>query len=335
MTSYRAIPLEDRDAWESALRGVPHAHAHTWPNCHAIALSSGWDTYLWSARLGDERFVCAVAERRFRGQLDVVTPYGFTGFVGSAPCEELHDLWRRFAVERGYVCAYLVLNPVLSDRSYFAETATRHRTVYVLDLRLTEEQLFARLSLNRKREVRRTRESRKTIVHDQESLRDFFVSTYPDFMARRDAAAVYSLSPESLRSLCDAQGTFLVGAQRSGELRAAALFACTPHLGDYVFGISEKGERGYSAALIWKGALELRQRGIPFFNLGGGVVEGDGVEQFKQRFGGARNPLMSVRDVYRPDIYRELCALAGVDSERDTDYFPSYRVPSQVPQARA
>src|SRR5262245_52018476 len=115
MVSYQAIPLDDRADWHVALEGMPHAFAHTWDHCQAIARSSGQVTHLWSARDGEGRYACVFAERKYGGLVDVVTPYGFTGFVGSAPSADLEAAWRRFAVEREYVCAYLVLNPVLSS----------------------------------------------------------------------------------------------------------------------------------------------------------------------------------------------------------------------------
>jgi hypothetical protein len=333
MSSYRAIPLEDRSAWRSALESIPHAYAHSWEGCQAFALTWGSPTYLWSAEHGQGRFACVFAERLYGEYVDVVTPYGLPGFVGSSPWGGLAGLWRRFATERGYVCAYLVLNPVLSDPSYFAGTAKRHRTVYVVDLGLSEEELYARLPSNRKYDIRRSRESTGTIVRDQRRLAEFFVSTYPSFMARRRAAPVYALTPQALRSLCGSKHTFLVGTQRSGTVRAAALFGYSPYLGDYLFSVSEEGERGHSALLVWEGALELRRRGVPFLHLGGGVVEGDGVEAFKRRFGATPSSIMSAEEVYREDVYRDLCAEAGVDPDGDAGYFPAYRSPALVTHA--
>jgi lipid II:glycine glycyltransferase (peptidoglycan interpeptide bridge formation enzyme) len=157
-------------------------------------------------------------------------------------------------------------------------------------------------------------------------LADFFVATYPEFMASRGAASVYDLTPESLRLLCESEDTLLVGAQRDGELCAAALFGFTRYLGDYLFGISNVYGRGFSAALIWDAALDLRRRGVPFLNLGGGVVEGDGVAEFKRRFGADEMPLMSVKEIYLRDVYRQLCERADVDPD-DGRYFPAYRRP--------
>src|SRR4051812_23874008 len=105
------IPLADRPAWDALLSGIPPAYAHTWASCHAMHLTTGWPTYLYSWADGDARIVCPIAERGSPGQVDVVTPYGFGGFVGVGVDERAVDAWRHFAEERGYISGYVVLNP--------------------------------------------------------------------------------------------------------------------------------------------------------------------------------------------------------------------------------
>ena len=42
MISHKCIPLNSPAEWKNALRGVKHAFAHTWENCHAIGLTTGF-----------------------------------------------------------------------------------------------------------------------------------------------------------------------------------------------------------------------------------------------------------------------------------------------------
>src|SRR6185503_9155258 len=91
------IPLEDRAAWDAALADVPHAFAHTWDNCSAMAASSGHSTFLYSYRAGGGRVVCPLAERPIGREADVVTPYGFSGFAGTGECPGLAAEWHDFA----------------------------------------------------------------------------------------------------------------------------------------------------------------------------------------------------------------------------------------------
>ena len=140
---------------------------------------------------------------------------------------------------------------------------------------------------------------------------------------------MYDLSEDSLRRLCESPMTLLVEAVRDGAIRSASLFAYTPYAGEYVFNASMPGEEAYSAPLIWAAVRELKAKGVPSLNLGGGIREGDGVEQFKERFGADRVPLMVVKGVFRPDVYRALCERAGVDPEM-AGYSPAYRAGSRA-----
>lgn len=289
-----------------------------------MSASTGQRTELRVFDEGGARVVCPIAERSAGEHVDVVTPYGFSGFVGTGDDPRLSARFADLAEREGWVCAYLVLNPVLSSPTYFADAATSERDVFVFDLALHEDELFARLSENRRRQVRRADEDDGWLVTDRERLTDFFVAHYPDFMARRQAAEVYQLRPESLRALCDSEHALLLGAQRDGALQAVSLFGHTEYAADFLFNVSLPGEEVYSAPLIWAAVRELKARGVPTLNLGAGIREGDGVARFKERFGADRRPLRIVRQVYRPDVYRALCKQAGRDPE-STDYFPAYR----------
>lgn len=320
--SHRLISLHDRDAWESTLDGMPHAFAHTWTNCRAMTGPQGNVTHLYSYESAEGRIVCPVSERAIGAHLDSVTPYGFSGFVGTGDCPGFASRWEEFAAGRGWVCGYLILNPVLPNGTWFGDAAEFHKTLYVVDLRLDEAELFARLSSSRRRQLRRA--DTDALVFDRADLAEFFVATYPDFIARHDAAGVYELTEESMRLLCGSDDVLLVGAARDGRLRAVSLFGFTQHAGDFLFNASLPGEEGYSAMLIWTAVLELKARGVPSLNLGGGLTEGDSLAEFKRRFGARTVPLHNLKQIYRPDLYARLCAEARVDPE-STAYFPAYR----------
>jgi hypothetical protein len=321
----RLIPLEARADWEAALAGVPHGFAHTWESCNALAESSRYSTYLYTFEDTGIRIVCPIAERPAQGFVDLVTPYGFSGFVGTGDYPGFADHWSRFAHSKGYVCAYLALNPVLTNRTYFAGIAKRHRTVYVLDLSLGEAELFARLSKKRRWQLRKAARNPSAFVRDRERLTRFFVRVYPDFMERRGAADVYRVSSKSLAALCESPQVVMVGAEQDQKVVAVSLFGWTKDCGDFLYNVSLPDAERYSAALIWEGVQDLIARDVPVLNLGGGVVEGDSLAQFKERFRGEPRSLENVQQIYRQDVYDELCRAAGVRAEDRTAYFPAYR----------
>ena len=75
---------------------IPHAFGHTWENCYAMSLTTRHRTFLYHFETNGARIICPIAERRYAGQVDIVTPYGFSGFAGVGQSMEFSQAWLRF-----------------------------------------------------------------------------------------------------------------------------------------------------------------------------------------------------------------------------------------------
>jgi hypothetical protein len=323
----RIIPLSDREEWDEALSVVPHAFGHTWASCEAMSLSGGFPTflYVWSSPSG--RAVCAFAERSFLGRRDVYTPYGFGGFTGLGDWSAMPADWRAFARDQGYVCGYVGLNPILTEAGIFdPDELFEYNDLHVLDLTRDVESLHGALSQNRRRQVRPV--AGGDVAVDGAGHREFLRARLPSFYRERGASDVYSFSDQTLSRLLEVEGGMTVGAEVDGEVRAVCLFLGTGTVFEYFAGASTAEGRHFSAPLIWRGALELKSRGVPLLNLGGGVRRGDGIAAFKERFGATVRPLCALKQVYRPEDYRELCEQVGADPWDRAGFFPAYHRPA-------
>ena len=328
MINQRCISLESPAEWRKALEGIKHAFAHTWENCYAMRLTTGFRTYLYCFEAENVRIVCTIAEREFDGHVDIVTPYGFSGFVGTGACADFPQYWREFARERGYVCGYIGLNPIFESKTYFdSNDLYSYNHVYVLDLRRSEEELFARLSGGRKGQLKYWKETSSELQLEKRALRDFFLAHYSEFFRQKRATPVYAFAPSTVESLFALDNVVAVGAGRPESIEAIAVFAYAPYVADYLFNISLPQGRRHSAALIWWGVNYLKSIGIPLLNLGGGSRAGDTLAEFKQRFGGTKLALSCLKQVYNKPTYAALCARVGADPADRTGYFPAYRAP--------
>jgi hypothetical protein len=273
--------------------------------------------------------VCAIAERGDPGQIDVVTPYGFGGFVGTGVSPEMLDDWAEFARARGYICGYVGLNPALMppvvprSRAY-----TEHNDVYLLELGRGVEALQRGMSTNRRRQVRSFGTGGERLLDDRERLGGWFQEHVGGFLREKGATSAYEFTHATWAALLDLDQLDLLGVESpDGDVVAVSVFASTPYCAEYLFGISQPAGRTFSAAVIWAAAVKLAEQGIPRLNLGGGVRRGDGVAEFKERFGATRLPLGALKQVYRLDEYEALCRRAGTDPADRTGYFPAYRRP--------
>ncbi|HEY7530698.1 MAG TPA: hypothetical protein VIC56_08495 [Gemmatimonadota bacterium] len=333
---HERIPLAARARWEAALRGVPHAIAHTWGWCRALHSGSAEDAWLYRFEAGEGRVVCPFVERRMPEGVDLVTPYGFSGFAGAGPRHDFPRRWAEFARAEGYVCGYVGLHPVLADPSnYDPADAHVHHQLYLLDLTLGSERLFAGLSTNRRRQLRDWEAIRSAIRLDREPLTEFLLARYAEFFREKGATAAYAFTPATMAGLAKLDGVLVVGAGRGSTIEAVSLFGYTPYAADFLFNVALPEGRRHSAALIWYAVQALREAGAPVLNLGGGVRDGDSLAEFKRRFGAAQAPFVALKQVYDPAAYARACRGAGADPRDRSGYFPAYRRPGAVTEAEA
>lgn len=323
MVTQRLIPLDSPGEWKEALVGIRHTFGHTWENCYAMHLTTGLQTYLYCFEEDATRIVCPVVERDFHGYVDVVKPFGFSGFVGKGECPDFALHWDNFARERGYVCAYLGLNPVFGYETHFdAASIYQYDTVYVLDLTPSVDALYGCCDSNRKRQLKHWDDIVANLVVDKPAVETFFKRTYYDFLQTKNAEPIYYVSDETLSFLFNSDNVALVGMRDGEEVVAASVFFYTSHGGDYWFGLSLLGGRKHSAALVWYGIRYLKSLGIPLLNFGGGDA---GTAEFKRRFGAKGRPLRCLKQVYNRDVYEALCREANADPHDMAGYFPAYR----------
>jgi hypothetical protein len=288
--------------------------------------TTGFTTYLYCFETDNVRIVCPIAEREFEGYIDIVTPYGFSGFVGNGDCADFPRYWREFVRERWYVCGYVGLNPMFENKTYFdTNEQYSYNNIYVLDLTLSQDKLFSNLSTNRRRQLKEWERTSASLVLERRVLTDFFLANYVEFFRRKEAAPVYSFSATTLESLFALDNVMMVGAGPPERVEAATVFVYTPYVADFLFNISLPKGRHHSAALIWYGVNYFKSIGIPKLNLGGGVRADDSLAEFKQRFGGNKLPLSCLKQIYDQAAYTALCDRVGVNSTDRTGYFPAYR----------
>ena len=200
------IPLEEPERWREALHGIPHAFGHTWENCYAMSLTTRHRTFLYHFETNEARIICPIAERRYAGQVDIVTPYGFSGFAGVGQSMEFSQAWLDFARAREWVCGYIGLNPLFECAAHYPPGEVyQQNDLFYLDLWLGEAELYRRLSKGRKYQIKRWNARANWLCTDREVLIDFVIAQAETFFRSRGASSVYSFAPATWRSLLTLQ----------------------------------------------------------------------------------------------------------------------------------
>lgn len=325
-TRHSLIGLDERERWRSALAGVPHGFGHTWESCHAFSLTTRLPTHLYVFDCPEGRLVCPLIMRRFQGEADVATPFGFSGFAGRGHYAGFDEEWRAFALREGWVCAYIGQNPLLRPGGFWAEDAfDSAQNLYWL--RIDDlERLHRGLSRLRRRQLRRWRVP-GWLCTDRAALLGFVLESGDAFFRRVGAASNYFLSEETWQTLAACEQVELLGALRDGKVVAVTFLGWANGVADALFNISLPEGRDAATALLVEGAERLAARGVSRLNIGGGVRPGDDVERAKELFGATARPLLRLQQVFAPSRFVELCAAAGAEPSGATGFFPPYHSP--------
>jgi hypothetical protein len=291
-------------------------------------LTTRYPTYLYCFESSAARVLCPLAERPIHSFFDIVTPFGFSGFVGTGNDPDFPFHWREFATNKGYVCSYVALNPLLENSALFDPADVfQSNSLYYLDLTLSIDELVANLDRNRKRQLKDWEERNRNFVLDKDKLKRFFLTHYHCFLERVGATPASHFSRETLMFLCDLDNVHMVGAGAADKIEAVYVFAATPHVADCMFNIPLAQGRRHATSLLWYGVNHFKLLNVPLLNLGGGICEDDSVAQSKQRFGARRVPFHCLKQVYDSLTFRRLCQETGTNHEDMKGYFPPYRKP--------
>jgi hypothetical protein len=205
--------------------------------------------------------------------------------------------------------------------------------LFLLDLRRGPDVLLAGAHHSVRRALGNWRKADAHYVTDRAALRGFLIDNYAPFMESRNANPRAILTGETLRTLCEDANVLIVGARDELGICAVHTFACTPWCAESQINISVRAGRRFTTQLLWWAINELSRRQIPWLNLGGGVSRGDALARSKQeKFRPMRLPLLTAREVYRPDEYERLCRDALCASHDSPGYFPPYRTPGRQPE---
>lgn len=302
--------VTDRGDWEALFSRVESPHLpQSWAYGEAVQASTNWqlrhrplDVGGWRPRrLVFERHgapvaMCQLIEKPLAGLRWAAVVDRGPIFLDSEPSEEvLRDVYSTLRRARRYFGLVLILVPTLLDepRNYrlLREAGYLPRKIggynsFRVDLRLSEEDMFGKLTSRWRRQLRTGMRTGASITfssspEDAEWMIDRHIQNMKEkgFDSPEPALvrALYAASPDD----------FLVGrAVLDGE-SLAGLAAVKFGLGsDYYIGwVSELGrKKNINSFLFWETALELRRRGCHLFDLGG--LRAGATEPFKRGMGG-------------------------------------------------
>jgi CelD/BcsL family acetyltransferase involved in cellulose biosynthesis len=312
------ISVEDRERWEDEHRegGLP---SQSWIYARGL-MASGIMAKLAVVRCKGSRMLLPFFERSWNGTTDIATIPGLSGASIDPSSAAPLSLWREFAISQRWVAGYIQLAmAVRLDEIPPGSQLVAHNSCFILDLRRWDSTRVC--SSNIWKKIRLAVRKGVQIIDDKRALSESLKHLYPRAMQRRGATTIFS--SEALDQWARDPACLIIGAALNNAVVAVHLIFVAGVNAEWHVGVTTEIDRDLSAFVLWNAMERLRDRGVETFNMGGGVRIGDGIYQFKERFGGTPAPLQSIRQIYDNAKYEELCELTN--ASRESTWFPPYR----------
>ncbi len=280
-----------------------------------------------------------------RDVVDAVSPYGYSGPVSNAPLTD-EGFWRRACealppclAEAGVVSCFVRLHPLLPPRLDAlgrVGTVVQHGRTVNIDLRAGDDEQWAQIRPNHRRQIHRARRRGIAVSLDDWQRMGDFVEIYHETMARVGASPEYFFDRDYFESLRAALGDdlHLAMAEHAGQVLAGGLFFTHGGIVQYHLGATRTEHLPeqpikliFDEVRLWAG-----DRGHTDFHLGGGVGGGeDSLFHFKAGFSRDRPAFFTWRLVCDLDAYDALVEAAGITRDAG-GHFPAYRAARPQPE---
>lgn len=253
---------------------------------------------------------------------DFETAYGYGGPISNSDDKNfLSDAWNNFidiARNKNILAGFIRLHPLLNNDEFLDSNFTiiNDRNTIAINLEYTPTDIWQKEIHSKHRNVIRKASDSGLIFSLDENLDriDQFVEVYNSTMKRIDADSFYFFSKDYYEKLKRnlSEHSFLGIVSRDSSILAMAIFFYSGSYGHYHLAGSYSESLKYypNNLLLYKAALELKERGCKYLHLGGGLSSSpdDNLFKFKKRFSKKLWTFSIAKIIVNENEYKSLCS---------------------------
>lgn len=270
---------------------------------------------------------------------DLITPYGYGGFLIEGNCENLHieklqKEYTKFCDNQNIISEFVRFNPVLNNVEFnkgLYETIQLGETI-TIDL-LNKEHIWSNLSSKNRNMIRKAMKSDVKIYWSRspEILKEF-IPLYNKTMDRDDAKDYYYFQEEFYKSILnDLKNNHLFFyAVYEKEIISMSIILFANNKMHYHLSASNREYQSLAATnlLLFEAACWGCEQGFHKFHLGGGLNnKKDNLYKFKKAFNKNNDTTFFVgKKIVNEKKYDFLMNVKGINKAENIMFFPKYRL---------
>jgi len=315
------VNVDDKNAWNECIYNLNLSVYFTHEYATIIKDNYNSDINILKMSNSTDGVILIYTKRsKIEPYQDIYSPYGMDGIFlwGDNQIETILNL-NNYLKTKNFITYYQQTHP-----SYNFDTSliSSSRTVYVLNIQSHLQIIWNKLHNNHRYEISKIEKSNFNIIHDTHELSLSINKLYTSTLNRVNANEIYYFKNESLIKLISSPISYSIGIKTDCDIDCILIFLIKDNWAEYYINASSDKGRSFTRFLIWQSIQHLKQIGIQYINLGGGVRDQDDLENFKKRFGGERANLNTINGITCKSEYQNLCNLFDIDTE--SNYFPPY-----------
>lgn len=251
---------------------------------------------------------------------DFETAYGYGGPIWhladeTFKTEALQQMFFHLK-EQGYVAGFVRFHPLLTNyETCCIGRVIEDRKTVAIDLTLDRNDIWMQEIHTKNRNVIKKGEKSglQFVVDNEYRYLPDFVHLYNATMDKLDAADFYYFNQQYYNNFVrNLPNSFLGIVLHEGKVISAAIFMYEGEYGHYHLSGSDKTALRLmpNNFMLWHAALELKNRGVKIFHLGGGTTSAtdDSLFCFKSRFSKHTNQFCLGKLVFDNQLYDNICA---------------------------
>lgn len=278
----------------------------------------------------------------FKGEIepqkyfDIVTPYGYGGFlIEGEQIEKVCGAYEKFCQKSGIVSEFVRFHPLLRnwdgmERLY--EEQYRGKTIH-MDLE-NEETIWRNITSQNRNKIRKAQKAGMEVYWGRDAnIIEYFMEIYNKTMERDSASAYYFFGREFYESILNdlKYNAMWFYTKLNDVIAAISIFLYANGNMHYHLSASRKELQNLAPTnlLLYEAALWGSRNGFKRLHMGGGVgAQEDSLYKFKKAFNRYEdNEFYTGKRIYNHEMYEKLVKLRNSQGDKglDTNYFPLYR----------
>lgn len=324
---FEIVGTSDKKTWDAVTDSFSCTYYHSWKYCNALEVSSSSAVFLIFGLECETDNIVSVAtfSTRLFNELtiDMYTPYGYGGVISDHLNPVLFEIeFVQFLKAQRFTTFYLQQHPLHEGVKLFKKFRKSRNSVFIWDISLDTKTLWSNLSKGHKYEIKRSQKLEGfEITSDVDGTFDRFFELYIENLKRVEASEVYYFSREFLFELACHSETVYLASRIDGKVEAVTLFLNNQQSSEYFISATSNAGRNHTRILIWRTMELLKEKGIKSLNLGGGVIKGDSLAEFKSRFGANERDLEVLQIILDSENYNKQIEQHNCSEK---EFFPAY-----------